>query len=118
MIGIVFYVSFLIFRFFYIWQQTKYGYRVDDKNWLVYLNTALKSLGISKSVRIIVHKKVAVPAIFGVFKPILLIPETALSWSKDKRSIVVLHELAHVKRQDFLLNIFIQIVHSNPYTLT
>jgi beta-lactamase regulating signal transducer with metallopeptidase domain len=47
------------------------------------------------------------PMVFGHFKPILLFPVTLLSkLTPEQVEAVIIHELAHVKRNDYILNIF------------
>jgi bla regulator protein BlaR1 len=50
------------------------------------------------------------PIVFGHFKPILLFPVALVSkLTPEQVEAVIIHELAHVKRNDYILNIF-QIV--------
>ena len=47
------------------------------------------------------------PMVFGHFKPILLFPVALLSkLTPEQVEAVIIHELAHVKRNDYILNIF------------
>jgi len=47
------------------------------------------------------------PIVFGHFKPILLFPLALLSkLTPEQVEAVIIHELAHVKRNDYILNIF------------
>lgn len=42
------------------------------------------------------------PMTCGIFSPVVLLPEEAEKWPADWREIVLLHELAHIKRMDCL----------------
>jgi uncharacterized protein (TIGR03435 family) len=42
------------------------------------------------------------PFVCGVINPLVIMPAAASSWSADRRHVVLLHELAHVKRRDCL----------------
>lgn len=47
------------------------------------------------------------PIVFGHFKPILLFPFALLSkLTPEQIEAIILHELAHIKRNDYILNIF------------
>ncbi len=58
--------------------------------------------------RVIFSNKVCCPAVFGLFRPMLLIPTEQLATvTPEKTRHVLLHELAHIKRGD----LFIYAVH-------
>src|SRR5262249_50656654 len=44
----------------------------------------------------------------GVLSPVIVVPEDAASWSEERARLVLLQELAHVKRHDCLLQIVVQ----------
>ena len=66
-----------------------------------------RRIGVSASVRLLRSASIEVPAAFGVLRPIVLLPLSALT-GLDARQIEALlaHELAHVKRHDYLVNLF------------
>ena len=47
---------------------------------------------------------------WGWTKPIVLLPASFLQWSPKRRQMTVLHELAHVKRADWLTQTLAQLV--------
>jgi beta-lactamase regulating signal transducer with metallopeptidase domain len=49
------------------------------------------------------------PAVTGVFSPVVLVPRSSESWSDARRSAVLLHELAHVRARDCLVQILSQL---------
>jgi beta-lactamase regulating signal transducer with metallopeptidase domain len=82
---------------------------------LVELLSDIKAkLGITRSVEIYESKAVNIPMIIGTLKPVILIPASVLSGlSSEQLEIIIAHELAHLKRHDFTLNIvqsFVEIV--------
>lgn len=62
--------------------------------------------GIYKMVAIVQSGLVNVPMVVGYFKPLILIPVGLLNnLSKEEVDAILCHELAHVKRRDYLVNI-------------
>ena len=49
------------------------------------------------------------PMAWGIFRPSVLMPADADAWPDDRLRIVLLHELAHVKRRDCLTHLFAQV---------
>ncbi len=77
-------------------------------------------LGIKKKVSIWLSENVEVPSVIGFFKPIILLPVAALSQlTTEQAEGIILHELAHIKRNDYLLNLlqsFIELsLFFNPF---
>jgi beta-lactamase regulating signal transducer with metallopeptidase domain len=68
------------------------------------------SLGV-KPVPILLSLEGRGPATLGIRTPVLVLPEWFLSHgSRDELSSVVGHELAHVRRHDFLLNLVYELL--------
>lgn len=72
------------------------------------LITAAKKLNLKKIPRVVLTDKVRCPAVFGVFRPVLLIPaDKFIDLKPQDISHILLHELAHIKRGD----LFIHAIH-------
>lgn len=70
------------------------------------LEECKEAMGMPKAKRIgiAVTERVGVPALFGVWRPRLLLPPSVLALETRELRTVLLHELAHLKRRDTLLN--------------
>ncbi|MDB4732887.1 ankyrin repeat domain-containing protein [Planctomicrobium sp.] len=56
--------------------------------------------------RLAVAKKCVMPKVIGVMKPTILLPANALTGlSEEELEIILLHELAHVRRHDLWMNL-------------
>jgi bla regulator protein blaR1 len=82
-----------------------------DDLWNLRLNGLSNKIGINKSIHIFESVKVKVPVALGYLKPMILLPVGMLSGlPQDQVEAIVIHELAHIKRYDFLLNLFQTII--------
>ena len=52
---------------------------------------------------------VTVPMVWGLFRPVILLPADAEEWEPERQRAVLLHELAHIQRQDWLIQMMGQI---------
>jgi beta-lactamase regulating signal transducer with metallopeptidase domain len=74
---------------------------------------AASSIGLARSVALAVSDRVVSPLVLGIFKPMVLLPAAALAgWSPAQLEMILLHELAHVRRWDNLVNLLQRIVES------
>jgi TonB family protein len=56
----------------------------------------------NRSVRLLVSRSVSVPFAAGVFRTAIVLPESAERWTQEYARMVLLHELAHIKRRDIV----------------
>ena len=71
--------------------------------WQPYLSAATASMGIQRPVQLYLSNRVASPLTFGWLRPIILFPAAAVNQlSTEEMQAILLHELAHIKRNDFL----------------
>jgi beta-lactamase regulating signal transducer with metallopeptidase domain len=76
------------------------------KHWEDQLARLSGQMGLSKAVRIMQSGLTQVPLVIGHFKPVILIPLGMITAIKPREiEMMLLHELAHIKRMDFLVNI-------------
>ena len=84
--------------------------RVTDGSWIRLLERLSTQLDVGRSVQLVCSRRRCMPMTWGIFRAKLLLPEAALEWSADRRRAALLHELAHVKRQDYLSQLITQVV--------
>ncbi|TDE15401.1 M56 family metallopeptidase [Dyadobacter psychrotolerans] len=92
---------------FYIHKLRNDGIRSVDFRWQETANVLAEKLGISSRISLVESELVTVPAVTGFLKPIILVPIGFLvSLPFSQVEAILLHELAHVRRQDYLVNLF------------
>jgi uncharacterized protein involved in exopolysaccharide biosynthesis/beta-lactamase regulating signal transducer with metallopeptidase domain len=75
--------------------------------WMESLNELRLRLGVSRPVRLLKSALVEVPTVIGWLRPVILLPATALSGlTPGQLEALLAHELAHVRRLDYLVNAF------------
>jgi TonB family protein len=68
-----------------------------------------QSLGIAHPVDILESRAGTMPMTFGFLRPAVFMPTDAAAWSEERRRIVLLHELAHVRRGDVAMHLFARV---------
>ena len=65
-----------------------------------------RSLGVARRFTIAVCEQLSSPILIGVVRPVILLPPAALyGWSVEQVEMVLLHELAHLRRHDNFVNL-------------
>ena len=82
---------------------------VTDEAWLRLLGDLSLELGLTRPVRLLQSEGPAMPMTWGVRRPAILLPVDADDWTAERRRDVLLHELAHIKRHDFLTQLLARI---------
>lgn len=73
--------------------------------WEEQLSKLSGQIGLGKTVRIMQSGLTQVPLVIGHFKPVVLIPLGMITAIKPREiEMMILHELAHIKRMDFMVN--------------
>jgi TonB family protein len=87
------------------------GTRVDTPRWTDALRTVAASYGLRRDVVLIEGTSSFVVATWGLREPRLLLPPgAAASWSDERMQAVLCHELAHIARADWAVQIVSQLV--------
>jgi beta-lactamase regulating signal transducer with metallopeptidase domain len=82
---------------------------VAGREWHALLAQLKAQLRIDRDVRLLITNSASMPATWGVIRPIVLLPADAERWDDERRRVVLLHELAHVQRNDYLMQTIAQL---------
>ncbi len=69
---------------------------------------AARESGMRQPVRLLVDKQRTIPVVWGLFQPRVLLPAEAESWDAAQLRSVLMHELAHLRRRDPLVQFLTQ----------
>lgn len=71
----------------------------------------INRLGVSQPVRLLESVLIEVPAVVGWLRPVILIPVSAVTGlTPYQLELLLTHELAHVRRHDYLVNLLQSVV--------
>ncbi len=80
----------------------RHSHQIADESALRELDRACDHLRLPRAVTLLRSDRVTVPVVWGLAKPILLLPASSAEWPAERLRVVLLHELAHIKRWDGL----------------
>lgn len=117
------YLSLLIFpsyRLFRNWQFVqrikKQGLQKADLNYRLFVQKISVQLEVTKKVFVYISELVTSPVTVGYLKPVILLPMAALSnLSAQQVEAILLHELSHIRRYDYLVNFLVSIISTFLY---
>jgi beta-lactamase regulating signal transducer with metallopeptidase domain len=78
--------------------------------WVDEAHTLAEVFEIPGVINVVESKAIVMPMVCGVWRPLIVVPPGVNEWSDQRRRVVVLHELAHIKRRDCLTQAIAQIV--------
>jgi beta-lactamase regulating signal transducer with metallopeptidase domain len=86
----------------------------------VYVQNICKQLHISKKIVLKTTLQNVVPYTIGYIKPIIVLPIAAINnLSAQELEAILLHEIAHIKRQDYVINMLLMMIEGimcfNPF---
>jgi beta-lactamase regulating signal transducer with metallopeptidase domain len=108
-------VSMLSLRLFtgWIWIQRlrTRGVSAASGEWQRMSTRLARRLHISRAITLLESTLVEVPTVIGWLKPVVLLPASALgALSPQQLEAILAHELAHIRRHDYLVNLLQTLV--------
>lgn len=85
-----------------------------------FASSVSSQIGITKKISVWISDHVDVPATIGFLKPVILVPFASINnLSALQLEAIILHELSHIKRNDYIINLFISVIETilffNPF---
>ncbi len=101
----------IIYLFNVIKMKLKIGKEeIKEERILRILEEAKQSLKIKRHIKLIKQKHKIVPCIYGILRPEILLTQEVLEKSDEVLRYIFMHELAHYKRKDTLLNFILLLI--------
>ena len=106
----------IVRNWFYLKQIKKLGLEKAPYRHRLFAQRIAGHLGIKKPVKVYISTLVSSPMTVGFLKPLILIPIAAVNnLSVQQLEAVLLHELSHIKRQDYIINLFLSLIQTVLY---
>ena len=100
----------------YVQVIRQFGLTKMDVQWRIFIKNVAARMGINKPVHIWVSEFVSSPVTIGFLKPVILVPLAAINHlSTQQMEAVLLHELSHIRRYDYLINLIINFIQTVLY---
>ena len=110
MIGVILLMLRMGINFWGLHLLKKDSLPMDWEQW-DFAEDLLIKMKLSKKIHIRSSSQVQMPVVIGAFQPVILVPLAMLSdTSPHLLKAVIAHELAHIQRHDFLINILQSVV--------
>lgn len=91
-------------------RQARQAVPVADPDWLGTRDAMAARLGIRRTPDLRMATREIVPRAWGVFRPVVLVPPSALAWDEERRRAILAHEIAHLVRREPLTRIAAEAV--------
>jgi TonB family protein len=109
LIGVLSVASFLLREAVRLARVALGSSAVRQSSWRDLAREISHALMLSRQVRLIRNPNASVLGTWGAIRPRILLPRESESWSSERMRVVLSHELAHVKRNDWLVQVIAEI---------
>lgn len=82
---------------------------VTDAAWLELVGRIRRRLGVRRPVILMRSRENVIPMTWGFLRPRVVLPHHSDDWEREQREMVLLHELAHVSRWDWVALVVAQV---------
>jgi beta-lactamase regulating signal transducer with metallopeptidase domain len=83
--------------------------RVVDSTWTRLVTEVSREYRVRRPVRVLESRSTSILATWGLFCPTIVVPAGSAQWNEERIRIVLCHELAHIRRKDWLVQLAAEI---------
>ncbi|MET0463999.1 MAG: M56 family metallopeptidase [Chitinophagaceae bacterium] len=100
----------------YVQHIRHHGISKAGVEWRMFVQKVSGHLGIRKPVQIWISELVNSPVTIGYLKPVILLPMAAVNQlTAQQLEAILLHELSHIRRMDYLTNLITRLIQTVLY---
>lgn len=96
-----------------VWQvkrMERQGTPLEDGRTRSMVHKLARDFGVFQPLTLLQSSRVPVPLTWGIFRPVLQLPNRALSWSDASLEAALRHELGHIRHRDAATRLFASLV--------
>ncbi len=102
-----------LFNFYKLKQLITNPLNRKSSKWQTVINGLSSKIYLNRSIRILISPFINSPFVFGIVKPVILLPiQLVTQLSEDEIKSILIHELAHISRNDYVTNLFQVVIES------
>ena len=100
----------------YVQAIRNYGLSKANVKWRMFAHKIAAQMSIGKTVQVWMSEFITSPVTVGYIKPMILLPVAAINHLAPQQiEAILLHELSHIKRFDYLINLITRIIQTLLY---
>jgi beta-lactamase regulating signal transducer with metallopeptidase domain len=88
---------------------TRRGTELPQSNAALLARRLAAELGIRRTVRVVFAAGLPGPATWGLLRPVIVLPASAVDWPMERLRVVLVHELAHIHRGDYAVHVITEL---------
>jgi beta-lactamase regulating signal transducer with metallopeptidase domain len=112
-VGVIVFATRLIVGWQLSWRLVKSAEEILVPGVAKIFESVRERLGLRGSIRLLAHARLDSPVVVGWLRPVVLLPISLISgFTTEQLSAILAHELAHIRRHDFVVNILQRCVES------
>ncbi|MEM6765690.1 MAG: M56 family metallopeptidase [Bacteroidota bacterium] len=110
-IGVFIMSIYTLVGFFYLYKLKTRDILLPDAKWKALFEEFTAKMGVFKEVEFLLTEKLQEPVTFYLLRPVVLVPLSVCTGMNPKQvEVLVLHELAHIRRNDFWVNLVQSVI--------
>lgn len=110
--GVAVNLAILLSAFAWLTAQARRARPVEGGTWESVARNVASRFGMARPVRLLLTDHPALLVTWGLWRPTVLLPRGAADWPQDRIRVVLGHELAHVRRADWLAQVLAECLKS------
>src|SRR5262245_27225338 len=112
-VGVIVFATRLVMGWRLSWQLVKSAEETLTPGVMEIFENVRERLGLGGPIRLLAHVRLDSPVVVGWLRPLVLLPVSLISgFTPDQLRAILAHELAHIRRHDFVVNILQRCVES------